>query len=72
MIREIAIFESARRVVQAERICRTSGIFVKVVPLPEKYSSECGMGLVIESGGSDFKKLMESKGIKVEIYSYEK
>ncbi len=72
MAKEILIFESAREVIKADRICKKNAIFVTVVPLPEEYSSECGMGLVIEIDSSVVVgELLASNKISAKSYPYE-
>lgn len=39
----IAFFKNAREVICAERLLRSEGVNVEIIPVPEKYSSECGM-----------------------------
>lgn len=46
--RGILILANAREVVRAEKLLRTHHIEVRVIPIPEPYSSECGMALEIE------------------------
>ena len=71
MAKEILIFESAREVIKADKLCRKNSIFVTVVPLPEEYSSECGMGLVIEDSSSVIvAELLLSQSIRVKKYRY--
>lgn len=73
MAKEILIFESARSVIKAEKLCRKNSIFVTVVPLPEEYSSECGMGLVIDDVSSKIvRELLDSQNIQAKNYTYEK
>ncbi len=72
MSKEILIFESAREVIKADKLCKKNAIFVTVVPLPEEYSSECGMGLVIEQQNSNsVRDLLLSHNISVKKYIYE-
>ena len=73
MAKEILIFESAREVIKADKLCIKNSIFVNVVPLPEEYSSECGMGLVIDlDNSSTVRDLLSSHNIKAKNYLYEK
>lgn len=39
----ITFFKNAREVICAERLLRSEGVAVEIIPVPEKYSSECGM-----------------------------
>ena len=55
--------------IKADKLCRKNSIFVTVVPLPEEYSSECGMGLVIEDSSSVIvAELLLSQSIRVKKY----
>ena len=42
-------FKNAREVICAERLLRSEGVAVEIIPVPEKYSSECGMCIRIQS-----------------------
>lgn len=44
----IVIFKNVRNVIQAERIIKEKGFPCQIVPVPSKYSSECGMCIEIE------------------------
>lgn len=62
----IAVFENARAVVKAEKLCREAGIAVAVVPQPAHMTSECGMALRIEPGDREhFFELMKTNNIYV-------
>lgn len=68
-MKHIAIFESAREVVRAERTVRENGLGAVVMPVPGEYSSECGMCLLLED--CDIEKvteLMRQNAIKIETY----
>lgn len=43
-----ALFQNARQVIQADQTCRKATVRVRVVPVPEQISSECGMCLQFE------------------------
>lgn len=45
----IVIFKNVRDVIQAERVVKEKGFPYQIVPVPSKYSSECGMCIEIES-----------------------
>lgn len=65
----IAIFESAREVVRAERMVRENGMMSVVIPTPKEYSSECGMCLLLEDCDIEkINELMRQKSIKIETY----
>lgn len=66
----VAVFNSAREVIRAERICRDNGLTVKVMPLPENLSSECGMCLHInQSDAQKMTQLMDQANINVTIHN---
>lgn len=68
----IAIFENARAVIRAEKACRLAGITAKVMPLPEKYSSECGMSLLLnEAQLEPFTTIIKQLSIYAKIENYE-
>lgn len=71
VVRYIIILDSARSVVKAEKLCKMNSVSVRVVPLPEVYSSECGMGLLVEGSIEDrVKELLQSNNIEFRIYIY--
>lgn len=45
----IFIFDSTRSVIRAERVCRTAGFEVRVIPVPRSISPKCGMALEVET-----------------------
>ncbi len=65
----LALFASARKVVMADDICRTSSLPATVIHVPKQYSSECGMCLRIgESAIAQFQSLMQEAAIKYQLY----
>ncbi len=65
----IVLFDSARDVVRAEKLCSSAGMSVAVVPPPKMFSKDCGMSLRI--GISDkraFEELIRKNDINVTIY----
>jgi len=53
--REIFLFQNIRQVILAERWCMENNLDVKVIPVPQPYSTECGMCL--EMNGEDGDRL---------------
>ena len=47
------IFESIHQVMIAEELLKKGKIVYALVPIPEKFAPECGMGLEIEEKGKD-------------------
>ena len=41
----IALFRNAREVIRAAAAARKAGVEGRVRPVPEEYSTECGMGI---------------------------
>ena len=65
----ISIFKSAREVIKCDKQCRAVGMSVRIVPVPERYSSSCGMSIEFDSETKDsFEKIVEDLGIEVKIY----
>ncbi len=65
----IAIFNSARRVIQADELCREQSLTTTVVHTPKEYSSECGMSLKISSEDREsFEELMRENMLNYELY----
>ena len=55
----IALFKNAREVIRADAAAREAGLDCRVKPVPEEYSTECGMCLYINDGQRDaFRALM--------------
>lgn len=52
-MKTIALFQTTRSVIKAERVCLESGIQCKVIPVPRDISSECGMALEIDEKDKD-------------------
>lgn len=64
----IILFEGARQVIKADKLCRSEGFDVAIVPVPEKYSSECGMCLRVNSSRcSVIAELLDIKAINYRI-----
>lgn len=61
----IVLLKNARAVVAAERTLRERGIRVRVTPVPEHISSECGLCLEI---ASEDKKTIEEVLPQATIY----
>ncbi len=65
----IAIFNSSRRVIQADELCRENELSTMVVHTPKQYSSECGMSLKIASDERErFEELMGENQLNYELY----
>lgn len=67
----VAIFCSAREVIKADEALRSSGFEAKVVPVPTKYSSECGLCIEFYSVQSlRFAEIMASISLEPLIYEH--
>lgn len=64
----LALFQSTRAVIQAERLCKKNNLSCKVIPVPRSISSECGMALEItDSEQQHLTKLCCTNSIKITI-----
>lgn len=55
----IALFKNAREVIRADAAAREAGLECRVRPVPEEYSSECGMCLYVDDAQAGaFRELM--------------
>ena len=67
----IAIFLSSRDVIKCDKHCRAEQIKCRIVPVPEKYSSSCGMSIEFEQ--DEYQRFVELiKKIDLEVLIYEK
>lgn len=68
----IALFRNAREVIRADTAASAAGLEYRVKPVPEEYSTECGMCLYVNDTQADvFKNLMSANGIEA-VYHDEK
>lgn len=44
----IAVLETSAQVIKVDKKCREMKLNISVMPLPKKYSSDCGMCLVFD------------------------
>lgn len=60
----VILFESTRFAIRAETALKKSGINIKVIPTPRKYSSNCGVAIAFSSEvESDVLKILEEKAV---------
>ena len=65
----ISIFKSAREVILCDRECRNGGLGTRIVPVPERYSSSCGMSVEFDGDNKDgFEEIVKNLGLEVKIY----
>lgn len=68
-MRNLLLFQSIRKVMQAEKQAKLNGIAMKIMPVPGQLSSECGM--CIELNINNIPKLTKLLTEKNIIYQYE-
>ncbi len=68
---KLLLFSSIRDVMKADRLCRNSGLKVKVMPIPHTYTTECGMCLIIHINELDSAiETLNSNQISYTVESY--
>ena len=68
----IILFKGIRELMKADRLCKREGLSVNAIPIPHKYTTECGMSLVIdECNISKFKEIATGNDIEFQIEEYE-
>jgi hypothetical protein len=73
MKRHLALFQSTRAVIKAERLCKSHGIRCSIIPVPRTVSSECGMAIEIDPEKMEILKgICLQEGIEVETAVWEK
>ena len=66
----IALFKNAREVIRADAAARAAGLDCRVMPVPEAYSTECGMCLHVNDDQRDaFGALMIQEGIEIKSHA---
>lgn len=66
----IALFKNAREVIRADAAARAAGLDCRVMPVPEAYSTECGMCLYVNDDQRDaFGALMIQEGIEIKSHA---
>ena len=70
MNKVIAVFDSTRAAINAERLCVKNGVSCQVVPVPRDISAECGIALEIEPGDRNVvEKIFNQETIKAKFYN---
>jgi hypothetical protein len=70
MNKEIAVFESTRAAISAERICVAAGLSCQVIPVPRDISAECGIALEINKGDREaVEKIFRQEKLQVKFYN---
>ena len=70
MNKVVAVFESTRAAISAERFCTTGGVSCQVIPLPRDISSDCGIALEIAEGDRGVvERIFGQEKLKVRYYN---
>ncbi len=65
----LVIFKNARDVIRLNAKCEANGLKTKVIPVPQQYSSACGMSLeVCAEQLNTVKELACQLNIEISIY----
>jgi hypothetical protein len=65
----LLLFDSTRAVIRAEKLCHQHRIPCKIIPVPKKISSECGMSIEIsEEFRGRVTGYLRENGIDVKCY----
>lgn len=68
---KIAVMRNARAVIKADAACRRAGMPVRIIAVPPKISSDCGMCIQLtDIKIAEFAKLMAELGIETKLYDY--
>ena len=68
----IILFKGIRVLMKADRLCKSGNLLTSVIPIPHKYTTECGMSLLIdEENISKFEKIATDNNIEFSIEIYE-
>jgi len=69
----LALFQSTRAVIKADRLLRYHQVTAMVIPVPRQISSECGMALQInEQDRERIEQLLSEAGIGVTFHTLER
>jgi hypothetical protein len=73
MKRHLALFQSTRAVIRAERLGKKHGIRCSIIPVPRGISSECGMAIEIDPEKMEMlEEICLREGILMETVVWEK
>jgi len=69
MNKVIAVFESTRAAINAEKLCTKNAVPCQVIPVPRDISSECGIALEIGEGDrGTVEKIFGQEKLKVKFF----
>ena len=63
----IAVFESSRDVIKCDKQCKLKELDSRIVPVPEKYSNNCGMSIEFIDK-THFEEIITEIRVKAKIY----
>jgi hypothetical protein len=70
MNKVIAVFDSTRAAINAEKLCVRNAIPCQVIPVPRDISAECGIALEIDEGDrAAVEKIFGQEKLKVKYYN---
>ena len=73
MKRHLALFQSTRAVIKAERLLVKHALRCKIIPVPRIISSECGMAIEIDENDRDtVRSLFLQEEIETEFAVWER
>ena len=71
-MRYIILFKGIRVLMKVDKLCKSCSLAVSVIPIPHKYTTECGMSLLIDGDDvSKFEKIASENNIEFRIEKYE-
>jgi hypothetical protein len=71
MVYKILIFESAHKVMKADKLLSEMKLKFDIIPTPKEYSSDCGLSVRIDPETEDLKQIQNvlfKEGIIFNIY----
>ena len=70
MKKVVAVFESTRAAINAEKLCVKNTVPCQVIPMPRDISAECGIALEInESDREAVEKIFGQEKLKVKLFN---
>jgi hypothetical protein len=70
MKKVIAVFESTRTAINAEKLCMMNAVSCQVIPVPRDISSDCGIALEVDEGDREaVEKIFGQEKLKVKFYN---
>ncbi len=67
MAQGVLLFPSVHLVLQAEKLVKSRGFSIKIIPVPREFSSDCGVCLRINwAEREEITALLNKAGVKIE------